>query len=193
VRISPGSTRSDVIAEWQLLPLSASDPLISSTALQSVTLGDGFEVHLDDDIRTIGRGMSLDLDSTILKHTILYVDGSMVRLLPDVAVLLNRYPGIVERIQSAPDTRLAIVSGTIDGDELDIFSKYPSVSTNTLELGRSYIHVSYTCRLMKRLGHRAYRPPGIVPLIVYLAPVKYDDSTARVALDSIPIDLLHRN
>ena len=195
VRISPGSTRSEPIVEWQRLPLSASDLLISSTALQSVTIGDGFEVHLDDDIRTIGRGMGVDLDDILLRHTMLDVDDPMVRLLPDIAGPLKRYPSIVERIRSAPDTRLAIVSGIIGGDELDFefINTYQPVAANTFEFGRSYVHVRFTCHLIKRIQERAGTATGIIPLIIYLTPIKYDDSTARVVLDPLPVDLLHHN
>jgi len=192
VRINPGSTRSEAIVEWQRLPLSASDLLISSTALQSITISDGFEVHLDDDLRTIGRGMGIDLDSTIVKHSVLYVDGSVTRGLPDVAAPLNRYPDIVARIRSAPAIRLAIVSGTVDGSDLNIFDTYPSAAANTVELGNSYVHVSYACRVIANLGHQARRAIDGVPLVIYLTPIKYDNSTARVAPDSLPLDLLHR-
>lgn len=193
VRISPGSTRSEPIVEWQTLPLLASDLLTSSTVLQSVTIGDGFEVHLDDDLRTIGRGMGVDLNDTLLRHTMLYVNDPMVRLLPDSADPLNRYPGIVERIRSAPGTRLAIVSGIVGGDWISAFNTYQSVAANTFELGRSYVHVSYTCRLIKKLQHRADTTMGVVPLIIYMTPIKYDDSTARVVLDSHPVDTLDHN
>ena len=193
VRISPGSTRSEPIVEWQTLPLSATDLLISSTAVQSVTIGDGFEVHLDDDLRIIGRGIGVDLDDTLLRHTMLYVGNPMVRLLPDIAGPLNRYPVMVERIRSAPVTRLAIVSGIIDGEGIGVFNMYQPVAVNTFELGRSYVHVSYTCRLIKRQHHLADTAIGVVPLIIYLTPIKYDDSTARVVLDPLPLNLLHHN
>ena len=191
VRINSGSARSAAIVEWQRLPLSAPDLLASPRALQSITLRDGFEVHLDEGLKTMSQRMGIDLGGMILKHTLLYVDDPEVRLLPDVAGLLNRSPGTVERIRNAPDTPLAIVSGTIDSHGLGIFDAYQTVGVNTFELGRSYVHVSYTCHLINRLGHRAHGAPGAVPVIIYLTPIRYDDSTARVAFHPVPMDLLH--
>lgn len=191
VRINYESARSAVIVEWQRLPLSATDLLVSPRAFQSITLREGFEVHLDEGLRTMSERMGIDLGGMILKHTLLYVDDPEVRLLPNVAGILNRSPGTVERIRNASDTPLAIVSGTIDSNGLGIFDAYQTVGVNTFELGRSYVHVSYTCHLIKRLQHRAHGEPGAVPVIIYLTPIRYDDSAARVAFHPVPIDLLH--
>lgn len=194
VRINSGSTRSGAAVEWERLPLSAADLLVSSKALQSVTPQGGFEVHLDQSLNTMSQRMGIDLGTMILKHTLLYVDDPKVRLLPDVAGLVNRSPKTVERIHNTPDTLLAIVSGTIDSSGLGVFDAYQTVAVNTFELGTSYVHVSYTCHLIKRLGHRAHGEPGGVPVIIYLTPVRYDDSAAQIAFHSAaPIDLFQNS
>ena len=191
VRISSGSTRSEAVVEWQRLPMSAADLIVSPKALPSVTPLEGFEVHLDDVLKAVSQRMGIDLGGIILKHTILYMDAPKVRLLSDVAGLLNRSPRAVERIRNAPDTPLAIVSGTIDSRGLGIFDAYQTVGVNTFELDGSYVHVSYACHLIKQLGHRASGAPGTVPVIIYLTPIRYDDSAQQVVFYPVPLDLLH--
>ena len=184
VRINARSTQFDAAVELQRLQTSKNDLFISPTALQSVALLRGFEAHLDEDLKTMSQKMGIDLDEIILKNTILVFDGSNVQLLPDVAGLLNRDPEVVERIRYNRDTPLAIVSGTIySNNGLNIFNTYHNIGANTFELGRSYVHVSYSCQLLKKIRHVAYKSARGEPVIIYLTPIRYDGSTARVTID----------
>ena len=191
VRINSGAARSEAIVEWQRLPLTKPDLLLSRKALRSVTLQGGFGVHLDEGLRTMSQRTGIDLSGVILQHTLLYVEDPEVRWLPDIAGLLSRFPATVERIRNSPDISLAIVSGSIDSNGLGIFDAYQTVGINTFELGNSYVHVSYTCHLIKQIAHRANGAPSPVPVIIYLTPIRYDGAIEQVAFQPTPLDLFH--
>lgn len=182
VRIAPGSTQSGAITEWRTLAPSKHNPPLSSTALRysTIGIGAGFQVHLDEDIRAVGRRAGLDLDTEILQHTIFYLYDPTIRSLPDIENSVNEDPSIVDGIRMAAGAYFAVVSRTIDGSNLGLFNTYEEIPVNTLEIGNSYVHVSYSCRTVERLGRQARRAEGVLPLIIYLTPIRYDELTSRV-------------
>jgi len=141
---------------------------------------------MDESVKTIGHRAGLDLGTGIIEHTVFHIGETMARYSPNVADLLNRYPDIVAGIHENAGAQFAVVSGTIEGSDWAMFTTYPVVGTNTLEIGSSYVHVSYACQTFESLRHRAFMADSAVPLIVYLTPIKYDASTARLVANPQP-------
>jgi hypothetical protein len=180
------------MVEDHLLTPSTDDLSPSTAILISTTVSDGLQVHLEKDIRTVARRAGVDLESTILKHTVLYVEDPVFRSFRNLADSVNRDSGIVQSIRTATDARFVIVSETIDGDGLDLFNTYGSTAVNTFEIGGSYVHVSYSCPTVEGLEHRSARADGVIPIVIYMTPVRYDAPTAKITLDPRPIGFLQR-
>ena len=192
VRTAPGSTPSGSIVEEHRLARSTDDLSPSAAVLSSTIVSDGLQVHLEQDIRTVARRAGVNLDSTILKHTVLYIGDPVVRSFRNLADSVNRDSGIVQSIRSASDTRFVIVSGTIDGDGLRLFNTYGSTAVNTFEIGGSYVHVSYSCPPVEGLGRRSASADGDIPIVIYMTPVRYDAPTSQVTLDPRATDFFPR-
>jgi hypothetical protein len=189
VQLTAGSNGTGTIVKWRALTLSGNDIAAASAALRSATVGEGLQVRLEDDIRIVGRRAGLDLDGDILKHTTLYIDNPIVHYLTDVAKSINRSPSIVEAIRRSKTSDLAIVSATVDGSDLRLFSTYGSTPVNTLEIGSYYVHVGYSCPSIERIGRLARRSDRAISLIIYLTRVKYDELTLQVTVDPRRLDL----
>ena len=183
VRTASGSTPSGTVVEEHSLPSSTDDLSSSAAALSSTTISDGLQVHLEKDIRTVARRAGVDLDSAILKHTVLYIEDPVVRSFRNLVASVNMDSGVVQSIRAATDDRFFIVSGTIDGDGLGLFNTYGSIASNTFEIGRSYVHVSYSCQPVEGLKHRLAKADDVIPIVIYMTPVRYDAPTSQVVLD----------
>jgi hypothetical protein len=193
VRVSPGSTPLETIIERQASVLPLLTPTSSPTTLTSATVGDGFQVHLEDDVRAIGRQAGIDLESGIPAHTMLSIDAPEVHSLTNLANSINAYPGIVKGIRTDRDAHFAIVSGTIDGDYPFLFSTYGSAAVNTLWIETSYVHISYSCRAIEELRHRSWAADNFIPLIIYLTPIRYDETTSQISIDPDSLDRFTHN
>src|SRR5262249_27533130 len=144
----------------------------SPTILRSAAVGDGLQVTLDDDVRRLGRHAGIDFESGIPTHTGLAFFTSEARYLTSLASSIIAYPGSIEAIRANKDAHLAIVSGTLDGDFPSLFTTYDGVAANTLSIGTAYIHISYSCWAVDELRHRWWAAGHLIPLIIYLTPIR---------------------
>lgn len=192
VRVTGGSPWPRAIVEWRAVTPSKPNASLTAVALRSAAVGDGFQVLLDDDFRANALGSGLNLDSAILERTMLYIFNARVWSLPDVVAALNETPDIAAGIRAATSDRFAIVSEAVNGDDLSLSSKSVA-AVNTLDLGGAYVHVRYSCRAVERLKDQVLRTGGLVPLIIYLTPIIYDETTSRIAPDVRSMDLSRHN
>lgn len=188
VQLTPGSILEKRVSSTPEIAFSS----LSGDFL-SATLGQVFQVHVEDDIRAMGHRAGLDFDSDVPKHTMLYIGNPRVLSVDHVVELLNRSRDLVEYLRTAATTHFAVVSGLVAGDDIGLFSTYESVAQSIIEIGSSYIHVSYSCSPIDELGHRANMAADLVPLIIYLTPIRYDGATGRIAFDGPTLNLSYRD
>jgi hypothetical protein len=188
VRTRAHSTSPMAFIDGRTAISSAPDLSPSPAVVRSITIGDGFQVHLEDDVVALGRRAGVDLNSEILKHAVLYVGNGVVRSLPNLANSINGHAGMVEAIRKAsPDEKFAVVSGTIAGDYIGLFSTFSTfrgITSDSLAIGTSYIHVSYSCLAVEELERRSWESDSLIPLVIYLTPIRYDETTSRIIPDS---------
>jgi len=157
--------------------------------LRSIRMKQGLEVRIEDEFRESVRRLGLSIDNEISGNTALYIPGYSITFLPDILRAINADSGAVEMIRASREAQFAIVSGSINGDDLILFStSRASIYPNILLLAGSYVHVSYACGAVALLRERSNEPSGVKPLVIYFTPVNYDVASARVTLDSRQMD-----
>ena len=189
VQIAPSTAHAGVLTlKGPQLSSPIDDALVSYPILLALNVGNGFQAHMDDDIRMASHNAHHDLDSEIVKHTMLYVENPTVRYLAKIGPLLDRHPDIANSIRTATQ-QTAIVSEVIEGDRLVLFSDVEGIAINTGEIANSYVHVTYSCQTVRDLDHEAHRVDRATPLIIYLTPLTYDAKTSSITVGKPGSDL----
>jgi hypothetical protein len=163
----------------------------SSAQLRLISINDGCHVNFEPDIKAAADRAGIELHSAVLGNTELHVAGPIVHTLPDVTDAINKDPDIVAKVRGAAVGHFAVVSGAITGQGVWLRPKQVTFSAvDTFFVGSTYIHVVYSCPgcdwVSKHLSSQE------ATSLIYLTAIRYEASTARLAVSPAPLTVLQR-
>jgi hypothetical protein len=113
----------------------------------------------------------------------LQIPEAEIRVLTNLPNSMNASPSIVEGVRTQTDARFAVVSGVVDGDYLLLLATYDADAINTVSVGTSTVHISYSCQVVEEVLHEVWATGSLIPIVIYLTPIRYDPKTSRVVVD----------
>jgi hypothetical protein len=144
VRLDTTATNPFTVLEQPTLPLHTSRADQVSALWHFTTASDTLQLNVYEDIQRFALQDGVNLDSEVSNSTMLIIIHSTRISLVDAKGFVNSDQRLRESIRSTADTRFAIVTQTIDGDDLGLLFAGGFVA-NTLEIRGSYVHVRYSC------------------------------------------------
>jgi len=183
----PGSGRVVYI-----LQTSQSDylPPRPETWWNNVT-GARFDVEMDADVKQVLRPLNIDWNRRLVDNTAVYTVHTDRKTLRDPLLLIKFDRHAVGVIKNGVGTdRFVVVSAVSYGSSVDLGYSAPSVAVNTVEVSNFYLHLKYECSAVMTINSRARLSQMRVPILFSYVPIKYDNASGTVAIDTNPVDLV---
>ena len=188
VQLQPGSIAGT--ASYTLDARLMTSPIIDERlTLLSSPVRRGLVTHVDRDIELDAQRSGIDIQSTLLSYTDLWIENPKIRFIHDVSGLVNSDQKAIDLLRRSGNTRWAIIRGTVDSQNVDLYKPHFDFhGYNTLVIVHSYLHIAYSCSAVDSLEQRTNNSGEMVPMVVYFTPIKYDEKTSQIAVDDRPIE-----
>lgn len=184
VRLSPDLSPASPIEK---LPFSTASTNVLSRKYPGVDariVANLFNVHVDNDIKDMAKKSGVKLDYDGLVHPMFDLETPTVNSLITVDSAINTDEALVNTIRERKDAHYAIVSRTIDGDDINLFFDLSQPVVNSYDINGTRLHINYSCAVVDEIRIRRRKKGLPVPIVIFLAPVIYDESGARLRTDT---------
>lgn len=155
--------------------LSKRFPYVGATVADNV-----FRVHVDSDVLTMTQRAGVQLDYGSLKHPTVDLETPIVRSITNIDSIINADKALAERIRDGNGARYAIVSQTVDGDDINFYFDLSQPVVNSYHFDGTYLHVKYLCASVDEIRIHRRHTSGPVPIIIFLSPIIFDQSDVHL-------------
>lgn len=146
-------------------------------------VSDAFRIHIDSDIGAMIEKYNVQLDYELILHPMLDLETPIVSSITNIDSFINSDKTVVDLVRKRNGMHYAIVSRTIEGDDINLFFDLDQPVVNRYVINGVDLHISYFCGNIDQIRIRRRRKTLPVPIVVFLSSVVYDESSQRLTTD----------